>query len=193
MRKVLTLALMLLSGMVVCAQYEGVVDSLAVDSAYNNDTVEFFAPKKNPIYYFGSPFCEHFCELRYTSGPDGFGLGAMYTYLPEVWGFNVSAFMMDLDYYWLSGGAAYRLSKPWSDFDWHLYGNVGLSFDHAAIHQLRPTVEAGIRWSEAKGLGRFSLTSGTLGLMTNFDGVYITFGIGLTISSVLSFLLFLIP
>ena len=31
MRKVLTLALMLLSGMVVCAQYEGVADSLAVD------------------------------------------------------------------------------------------------------------------------------------------------------------------
>ncbi len=193
MRKTIILALLLLSGMAACAQYEGEADSLAADTLLYDDTVVYSAPKRNPIYYFGSPFCEHFCELRYTTGPDGLGLGAMYTYLPEVWGFNVSAFMMELDYFWLSGGAAYRLSKPWSDADWHLYGNVGLSYDYAAIHQLRPTVEAGFRWSQAKGLGSFSITSGSLGLMTNFDGVYITFGIGLTISSALSLLLFLIP
>ena len=98
MRKVLTLALMLLSGMVVCAQYEGVADSLAVDSAYYNDTVEFFAPKKNPIYYFGSPFCEHFCELRYTSGPDGFGLGALFFKLINEYNYDRGSFSNFMEY-----------------------------------------------------------------------------------------------
>ena len=189
MRKTLTLSLMLLCGMAVCAQ----TDSIAAGRAFYDDTVEYYAPKKNPIYYFGSPFCEHFFEFKYTAGPDGFGLGAMYSYLPEVWGFNASAYMMDIGYYWLSGGAAYRLSKPWNDADWHLYGNVGLCYDEGAIYQLHPTLEAGVRWSEAKGLGKFCLTSGSIGMMTNFDGMYITFGIGLSISTVLSFLLFLIP
>ena len=141
---------MLLSGMVAYAQ----TDSLSADTLFYDDTVEYSAPKKNPIYYFGSPFCEHFLELRYTSGDDGLGLGAMYSYLPEVWGFNVSAFMMDYNYYWLSGGAAYRLSKPWSHFDWHLYGNAGLSYDNSAIHQLHPTLEMGIRCASADGMGQ---------------------------------------
>ena len=162
MRKALTLALMLLSGMVACAQ----TDSLSADTLFYDDTVEYSAPKKNPIYYFGSPFCEHFLELRYTSGDDGLGLGAMYSYLPEVWGFNVSAFMMDYNYYWLSGGAAYRLS-----------------YDNSAIHQLHPTLEMGIRCASADGMGQFCITSGTLGVMTNFDGMYLTFGIGLSLTT----------
>ena len=189
MRNALTLVLTLLSGMVVCAQ----TDSLSADTLFYDDTVEYSAPKKNPIYYFGSPFCEHFLELRYTSGDDGLGLGAMYSYLPEVWGFNVSAFMMDYNYYWLSGGAAYRLSKPWSHFDWHLYGNAGLSYDNSAIHRLHPTLEMGIRCASADGMGQFCITSGTLGVMTNFDGMYLTFGIGLSLTTALSLLLFLIP
>ena len=189
MRGFVTLVLMLLGGVVACAQ----TDSLAADAAFYDDTAEYSAPKKNPIYYFGSPFCEHFLELRYTSGPDGFGLGAMYSYNPEVWGFNVSAFMMDYNYYWFSGGAVYRLSKPWTTYDWHLYGNVGVSYDHTAIHQLHPTIEGGLRCAAPNGLGKFCLTSGSVGVMTNFDGVYITFGIGLSLVTALSMFLFLIP
>ena len=187
MRRTLTFALMLLCGTVVCAQNDLVADSLAADTAYYYDTVEYSAPKRNPIYYFGNPFCDHFCEIKALAGLWDVGIGLDYTYLPEVWGFNVSG-MVGLNNLWLSGGADYRLSKPWSEMDWHLYGNAGIRCEDGSFSQIRPTLEAGIRLASPEGLGRFCHTSGTLGVLTDFDGVYVTFGLGLSVTTLLSLL-----
>ena len=193
MKKVLTAILLIVCGAAAFAQVDTVGRAgTPADTNYYYDTVEYFAPKRNPIYYFGSPFCDHFFELRVILGGGNIGLGAMYTYLPEVWGFNVSASMMDVKYFMLSGGAAYRLSKPWSEYDWHLYGNAGISFDYYGSPRLRPTVEAGVRFASAMGLDKLCMSSGSLGIMTDFNRVYATFGIGLSISAILSIFLLLV-
>ena len=49
----------------------------------------FYKPRRNPIYYFGNPFCEHFAEGRLIIGPEGIGLGGVYSYIPEGGGVNV--------------------------------------------------------------------------------------------------------
>ena len=109
MKKVLTAILLIVCGAAASAQVDTVGRAgTPADTNYYYDTVEYFAPKRNPIYYFGSPFCDHFFELRCILGGDDIGLGALYTYLPEVWGFNVSASMMDVKYFMTE---SFRLMK----------------------------------------------------------------------------------
>ena len=119
MRRALIYTAFILSWLCAAAQSRDLVDT----SAATYDTVQYFAPKVNPIRYFGSPFCNHFAEIRLFTGLYDAGVGLDYTYLPEIWGFNLTG---NVGYanLWLSGGAAYRLSKPWSRYDWHLYGNA---------------------------------------------------------------------
>ena len=169
MKKALTYVVLLLLGVGASAQSHHEVDT----SAATYDTVEYHAPKKNPILYFGSPFCEHFAEVRLLFGQEDAGVGLMYSYVPEVWGFNFSG-AVSFENLWLSAGAAYRLSKPWSRF-----------------RGLAPTLEAGVRMSAPTGLGRFSYSSGMLGVMTDFSGVYLTLGFSVTLSTFFSFLLLL--
>jgi hypothetical protein len=90
---------------------------------------------------------------------------------------------------WLSGGAAYRLSKLWSRYDWHLYGNAGVCCEDGSFRHIRPSLEAGIRWASPEGMRGFCYSSGTLGVMTNFDGVYVTFGLGLSVGTLFSLIL----
>ena len=82
MKRQLIIGLLLLSLYPVAAQTDSTV--WADDMGY--DSVVYSAPRRNPIYYFGSPFCEHFAELRVGYGDGSLGLGLNYTYLPEVWG-----------------------------------------------------------------------------------------------------------
>ena len=52
-----------------------------------------------------------------------------------------------------------------------------------------PSLEAGIRWASPEGMRGFCYSSGTLGVMTNFDGVYVTFGLGLSVGTLFSLIL----
>ena len=186
MKKTLTYVVLLLLGVGASAQSHHEVDT----SAATYDTVEYHAPKKNPILYFGSPFCEHFAEVRLLFGQEDAGVGLMYSYVPEVWGFNFSG-AVSFENLWLSAGAAYRLSKPWSSYDWHLFANAGVRCPDGRFRGLAPTLEAGVRMSAPTGLGRFSYSSGMLGVMTDFSGVYLTLGFSVTLSTFFSFLLLL--
>ena len=184
MRRALIYTAFILSWLCAAAQSRDVVDT----SAATYDTVQYFAPKVNPIRYFGSPFCNHFAEIRLFTGLYDAGVGLDYTYLPEIWGFNLAG---NVGYanLWLSGGAAYRLSKPWSRYDWHLYGNVGVCCEDGSFRHVRPSLEAGIRWASPEGMRGFCYSSGTLGVMTNFDGLYVTFGLGLSVGTLFSLIL----
>ncbi len=156
------------------------------DSAYYEDE-PVQAPNINPIYYFGSPFSAHFAELKFFAGIGDRGFGIDYAYLPEVWGFHVNG-MVGRAGYWVSAGGDLRLSKPWSKADWHCYGSVGVS---GGDNPLRPTLEAGVRVAAVEHDGKFCITSGTLGVMTNFQGVFVTVGFGLSICVLASAAVFL--
>ena len=99
MRRALIYTAFILSWLCAAAQSRDVVDT----SAATYDTVQYFAPKVNPIRYFGSPFCNHFAEIRLFTGLYDAGVGLDYTYLPEIWGFNLAG---NVGYanLWLSGG-----------------------------------------------------------------------------------------
>lgn len=165
------------------------------DSAYHPQAL-VQAPNRNPIYYFDSPFCDHFLELKNLFSRGAFGWGLSYTYLPEVWGGNLS-FVSGSDYLtkssltYLSAGCNYRLSRPWWTVDLQLVGDVGVLASNN-FSWIRPTLEAGCRLSWGEGFGRFSLNSISLGVMTDFNGIYGTVGLSLILAP-LSIILFAIP
>lgn len=181
MRRLLLMVAWLAVAFTAAAQVEP-AQQLPDDSLYYDYAAEevFQAPRINPIYYFGSPFCEHFAEVRFLVGIDDVGVGADYAYLPEVWGFHASALFGRYNNYLLAG-ADYRLSKPWDEADWHLYGSLGICTGDR-WHYVRPALEAGVRVAAAEQIGRFCFTSGTLGVLTTGDTWFVTVGFGLTIS-----------
>ena len=156
-----------------------VPDSLLYDSLYHEEA-EMRAPNINPIYYFGSPFCEHFLDLNTLLGTEGMAFGGTYTYLPEVWGAHLGGFF-GFNGYWITAGADYRLSKPWSQKDWHLYGTTGICHDKFD-NTYNPVLGAGVRMAAVEGLGKFCFTDMSLGLTTNFSCTFVTFGFGLSVA-----------
>lgn len=183
MRRLLLIIAWLSAALTAAAQVDTIPpQQLPDDSLYYEYAAEetYQAPNINPIYYFGSPFCEHFAEIRFQATPNDFAIGADYAYLPEVWGFHASA-MVGKEFNWLLAGADYRLSKPWNNVDWHLYGSVGIS-ECDNWHSVHPALEVGVRVGSPEQMGRFCLTSATLGLLTTGDNLYVTIGFGLTIS-----------
>ena len=187
MKRQLIISLLLLPLFPVAAQTDSTL--WAYDAAF--DSVEYSAPLRNPIYYFGSPFCEHFAEIRVGYCDGGLGLGLNYTYLPEVWGAHLSGYL-DGRSRWLMAGAEYRMSKPWNRVDWHLYGGAGFCQGISRPSSLRPAAELGIRLADSETNGKFCYTSGTIGVMTDFDRVFVTVGLGLSVSLLLSTLILLI-
>lgn len=181
MRRLLLIMAWLAAAVTAAAQVEP-AQQLPDDSLYYDAAAEevYQQPRINPIYYFGSPFCEHFSELRFLVGIEDMGLGFDYAYLPEVWGFHVSAIFGGYNEYFLAG-ADYRLSKPWDNADWHLYGSLGACLGNHGDY-LRPALEVGLRAASPIQQGRFCFTSGTLGVLTTGDTWYLTIGCSLTIS-----------
>ena len=159
---------------------------MAADTAYSEE--EYKAPNINPIYYFGNPFCDHFAELKFFAGIDDFGVGVNYTYLPEVWGGHITGYALNT--LWVMAGPDYRISRPWNEFDKHVYGSVGVFYD-GDFDLWHPALEVGLRIATASDYGSFCLYSGSVGLMTNFDGVYITLGASFTLSAIFSALILL--
>ena len=150
--------------------------------AYDEEADEGYRnPNKNPIYYFGSPFCEHFCEIQYVAGKGEIGIGIDYAYVPEVWGFHVSGYL-GISNWWVAPGVDFRLSKPWNQKDWHLYGSAGVCIPHGDTNPIRPLAEVGVRYAGDGTWGNFCMRSAKVGVMTNFDGVFVTFGFSLSIS-----------
>lgn len=193
MRRLLLIIAWLSAALTAAAQVDSIPPQLLPDdSLYYDSAAEevFRAPNKNPIYYFGSPFCEHFAELKFLAGIDDLAFGANYTYLPEVWGFHVSA-MKGMYYNYLLAGAEYRLSKPWNEIDCHLYGSLGACWDGRGEY-LRPALEVGLRGCEPEQWGKFCLLHGTLGVLTTGDTWYLTLGCSLTISAMSAALLLLV-
>ena len=163
----------------------------AYDESYKEEDEGFSRPNRNPIYYFGSPFCEHFLEAKASVDFVGnWGAGLAYTYLPEVWGFGVD--ILAGSDFWISTGAAYRLSKPWNRHDWHLYGNIGFMCEDYKFFKLRPTTEIGIRMASVESLGSFSFNSWSLGIMTDYQHIYPTISVNLSLSILVSAFLLLV-
>lgn len=168
-----------------------------VDTIYEDEG--FSATNRNPIYTFGSPFCEHFAELKFFLGTTDMGMGINYTYLPEVWGGHVSG-DIGFDSKWLLAGADYRLSKPWNLSDFHVYGGLGFRYgDNNKVAFptdeenlcMRPAMEVGVRWASDDGLGRFCMTSGTIGILTDFVNTYVTIGFSSSLALLASVFLLL--
>ena len=186
MKRTLIIGLLLLCLAPLRAQNDSLSASTMADMDYSED--EYQMPNINPIYYFGSPFCEHFIELKVFAGIDDFGLGFNYTYLPEVWGGHMTGYALNT--LWVMGGPDYRFSKPWSNYDWHVYGSMGIFYD-GDFGIWHPAMEVGLRMGSATNIGNICFNSGTLGLMTNFDGVYLTLGASLSLSALFTFFLLL--
>lgn len=149
------------------------------DTGYYEE-VDYHSPSRNPIYYFGSPFADHFFEAKMLLGIYDVALGLNYTYLPEVWGGHLSI-LYGIEHTWITGGAEYRLAKPWSTYDWHLYGGLGVAMGRRETHSA-PAIEAGIRMAAPAEDDRFSLLSGTMGVMTTGREWYFTFSISATLA-----------
>lgn len=186
MRKVLLLGLLVLGLAPLRAQTDTVSVPMVEDTAYSEDDYE--APNINPIYYFGSPFSEHFLEAKGFLGIYDIGAGISYAYLPEVWGFNASAYVHNT--LWVLGGPVYRLSKPWNDTDWHLFGSVGINYD-ADFATVHPAMEVGVRANFFDTGDKFCMNSASLGVMTDFDGVYVTIGASVSLSLIYLILILL--
>lgn len=186
MKKILLAVALLLLTSTMWAQSDSTITSgIAQDDTSTYQEVHYKAPNRNPIYYFGSPFASHFAELNFMLGSDDMGIGLTYAYLPEVWGGHITG-MVGFRARWLMLGADYRLSKPWTKSDWHLYGSFG--YRHGALNGsllsstpkdqmgFKPAAEVGIRLGRIPSWGSFCLSSASLGLLTDFNNVYVTFG-----------------
>lgn len=147
---------------------------------------EGYSPSRvNPLRLFGSPFCNHFAEFKYFGGWDDYGVGLSYTYLPELWGGHVTAYVGDMSYS-IMAGAEYRLSKPWNNVDWHLYGSVGVRQKQCMGVTTRPMAELGLRVANGGPKGGFCYSSGTLGVMYDGRDAYVTIGFGVSITALAS-------
>ena len=124
--------------------------------------------------------------MKLFFGFDDIGLGVNYTYLPEVWGGHVTGYVLNT--IWVLGGPDYRLSKPWNDIDWHLYGSVGFCYN-SDYDRLHPAMEMGFRIASPTGSGKFSINSATFGAMTNFESVYVTLGLSISLCTLFTLLL----
>ena len=186
MKRALIIGLLLLGLAPLRAQTDSVSVPLTADTAYDDE--DYQEPNINPIYYFGSPFCEHFAEAKAFLGIGDVGAGLSYAYLPEVWGFNLSAYAHNT--LWVLAGPEYRLSKPWNEHDWHLFGSVGINYDED-FATVRPAMEVGVRTTFFNTEGKFCINSASLGLLTDFDGTYLTVGASLSLSLIFLTLLLL--
>ena len=185
MKKGLIIGLLLLGLAPLWAQTDS-VPLPDYTATYSDD--EYQAPNINPIYYFGSPFNVHFAEAKLFLGTMDVGVGLNYAYLPEVWGLNVSAYAHNT--LWILAGPEYRLSKPWNSHDWHLFGSIGINYDED-FAATRPAMEVGVRATFWDLGGKFCTNSASLGIMTDFDGVYVTMGASLSLSLIFLTLLLL--
>ena len=173
---------------------------MARDDTSRYEEVQYKAPNRNPIYYFGSPFAHHFAEVDFLLGLNDLGIGFTYTYLPEVWGGHITG-IAGFCARWLMVGTDYRLSKPWNKSDWHLYGSLG--YRHGTKDRtlmanaprnnigFGPAMEVGVRVGRVPSHGTFCLTSANLGLLTDFQNVYVTLGFSCTMAVLASAFIFL--
>lgn len=168
------------------------ISAIATDDTGNYEFENYSSPLRNPIYYFGNPFGSYFASTRFLIGK-AFGFGFEYAYIPEVWGFQVTAGTLvrigndnrfSCSNLMLSAGADYRLSKPWSQFDFHLFGCVGINCLDRDKSAPRPTLEAGIRMASPDSLEGLCINSGSLSILTDFQTYYVTFGVSLALSTV---------
>lgn len=151
---------------------------------------QYQAPSINPIYLFGSPFCEHFLEMNFLLGIEDQGIGLTYAYLPEVWGGHAT-FYLGHETLWLMGGADYRLAKPWSKCDVHLTGSAGVCCMDRSFGQMRPAAGLSLRVSQPEDWGKLSMVSANVGLVTDFSTYYLTLGFSLSLSVLASTLVLL--
>lgn len=163
------------------------------DSSYVQEEVEYRAPRRNPIYYFDSPFASHFVECKMMAGAADLGLGVEYAYLSEVWGFHVSG-IAGIFSSWGLAGVNYRLSSPWANADYQVYGSFGFrnGIDDSFVVDyntrcMRPALELGMRVSAVDGWGRFSTTSVSLGYLTDFTHNYVTLGLNVSICTAITY------
>lgn len=68
-------------------------------------------------------FNKIFLEAKAMIGTLDATLGASLTYVPDDWGLYASC-MWGVNYDWSSFGGVYRLSGPYSQYDWQLYGGL---------------------------------------------------------------------
>ena len=186
MKKVLIGWLMLLCTAPLWAQNDSLPATFPEEPVYDD---EYQTPNINPIYYFGSPFCEHFLEAKVFAGRHHIGYGVNYAYLPEVWGGHLSGYFLNNS--WVMAGPDYRLSKPWQAVDWHLYGSVGMCYDEQE-DKLHPGMELGFRIASPTGSGIFSVNSATLGVMTDCKSLYVSMGLSISFSVFLSLFIFIL-
>lgn len=155
----------------------------ATDDTLMYEDAEISVPRKNAIYYFGSPFCEHFAEMKLALGyKGGAGVGVTYAYVPEVWGANATFISTSPGIAFL-GGCNYRLSKPWTQFDWQAYGDIGFCYNRQSTNSshFSPAMEAGIRCAGTND-SKFCYTSGSVGILTDFQNVYFTCGVSISLT-----------
>lgn len=172
----------------------GYVQAQTVDTTANAEDYDYQLPVRNPIALFGSPFSVHFAEVNFLASTSGFGAGASYTYLPELWGAHLMSYYAN-DAVGFAAGATYRIANFMAKNDWHAYAGIG--FQHNLLHNrpinpttgvpighnhYNPVFEAGIRVASGNEVGSFSFMSGSLGMMTDFQHTYITLGLSISIS-----------
>ena len=145
----------------------------------DRESIMYSKTNRNTLRYFGSPFADHFLEVPFAFSAEDIGIGLSYTYLPEVWGANITG-LVSVDGRWLMAGTAYRLSDPWTRVDWHAYANLGFCHHRFVFdsYHFTPALAAGFRCSN-KGIFRISTLSATVGAMTNFEHIYFTLGINI--------------
>lgn len=115
-----------------------------------------------------------FVETRLMLGGLDAAWGLDLSYVPGDWGGYVSN-MWGSNYDYMSAGAVYRLSAPYSDYDWQLYG--GLLFGPGM------GCEGGVRVAfDNFGRNNFSWWSASLGVgsIQGYGFVKIGLSIGLT-------------
>lgn len=165
-----------------------VSDSAVLDDAtqdadqYYEEPLVYSKPQRNALAYFGSSFAEHFLDVKCMVGADDVGIGLNYTFIPEIWGFNLTAYDC-FDSQWALAGFNYRLSKPWNRCDWQLYGDLGVGYyDNPYIGiGYTPAIEAGVRLSGSNGR-HFGHYSGTIGVLTDMQRTYFTFGVSISLT-----------
>lgn len=179
MKKVMIIFLLVVLAEQMNAQdNKSFIDSTNVDSAYCD--YEYSASKYNPLKYFGSPFAVHFGEVKYIIGKKEMSYGINYANIPELWGWHIWSAISNKRS-WVTAGADYRLSKPWSKYDCSTFGSLGINITNGINPNYKPTFEIGFRIAEGETAGKFNFFSGTMSLITDGQNFYVSIGMSLVI------------
>lgn len=138
---------------------------------------QYRRPERHYLNSLRNSYNSFFFEMEGLFGYSDLAWGANFTYLPNRWGVYGSA-LFGIHHDYLSVGPALRLSSSEGGVDWHLYSGLMVGRHVGG--------EIGFRCAAPRSGGGFCWTSASLGMAVVNGRSFVTCGMSLELSALLT-------